>query len=179
MRPKHSSVVNDNKKSRKSHQPMNDLLEAVLKLQDASGEPTEAKQQTTWKLWDIPSFLFQIQTTNCWQPTHLHYIWMVQKLQTSALSFAMFCPAENPVAQERLYAETVETLVKNNGQLTYEALNEIFGKRFIWITSLYPPALFLANLCTREYALPSIVHNLPVSISPATAVLIPIHALHL
>lgn len=98
-----------------------------------------------------------------------------------ALSFAMFCLAENTDAQDRLYAEIIETLEKNNGQLTYEAMSEMKYLENVLLESLrlYPPATFLAKSCTRKYVLPSIGHNPPVSISPGTVVTIPIRALHL
>lgn len=103
--------------------------------------------------------------------------------ETSSISFsfALYELAKNPDVQDRLYAEICDTLKKNNGELTFDALNEMkyLENIFLEALRLHSPVLYLAKCCSRSYTLPSIGNNAPVTIKPGTSVLIPVRALHL
>lgn len=99
----------------------------------------------------------------------------------TALSLAMYELANNPDVQDRLYAEVVDTLEKSNGELTFEALNEMkyLDKFLSEVLRLHTPAPSLGRMCKRSFTLPSIGNNPPVTIEPGTIVEIPVRALHL
>lgn len=98
-----------------------------------------------------------------------------------AFSYTLFELAKNPDVQERLYADICETLAKNNDELTFDALSGMKYLENVFLETLrvHSPVLYLAKQCTRDYALPKIGNNSPVTIKPGTSVLIPVRALHL
>lgn len=97
-----------------------------------------------------------------------------------ALSFILYELANNPDVQDRLYAEISETLQKSDGELTFEAFQEMkyLENVFLEALRLHSPVLYMAKTCTRNYTLPSIGNNAPITIPPGTAVMIPVQALH-
>lgn len=99
----------------------------------------------------------------------------------TSLAFALYELANNPDAQDRLHAEVMEAFEKNNGELTFEALNEMkYLENFLSESlRLHSPATSLGRICKRSFTLPSIGNNPPVIIEPGTIVEIPVQALHL
>lgn len=171
-------LVIDNKMSRNPDQPMNDIFETLLKTQDPNGI-TLVHPDSFIQSIERNFFLDQNDEALTGRSVTLYF----EGSETSsiALSYTLYELAKNPDVQERLYAEICETLAKNNGDLTFEALSGLKYLENVFSESLrvHSPGMFLAKQCTSDYTLPSIGNNPPVTIKPGTSVLIPVRALHL
>lgn len=100
----------------------------------------------------------------------------------TALSYALYELAQNPHCQDVLYDEIVEIFSKYNGQLTYEALQEMIYTEGVLLEAsrINPPALWLPKVCTKHYTLPKTSkQSEPVTIWPGTVINIPIYAIHM
>lgn len=90
--------------------------------------------------------------------------------------------ARNPDIQERLYEEITDVLAKYDGQVTFEALQEMeYLDNVIHETMrLNVVAPLISKICTKEYILPKIDgQKEPVTIYPGTPVQISARALHM
>lgn len=103
--------------------------------------------------------------------------------ETSAisLSYVFYELARNPECQEKLYDEIVETRAKHDGQLTFDAIQEMSYLETVILETLRmnPPGLFMSKICTEKYTLPkSSKQSEPITIEPGTVVDIPVLAIH-
>lgn len=99
-----------------------------------------------------------------------------------ALAFLMYQLARNPDVQEKLHQKIVEKLSENDGELTYEGLNEF--KYLDWVVQegmrIDVPFMLYTKVCTKDYVLPKVSDNAkPVKINRGTNVLIPANSIHL
>ncbi|XP_017779587.1 PREDICTED: probable cytochrome P450 6a23 [Nicrophorus vespilloides] len=103
--------------------------------------------------------------------------------ETSAIviSYALYEMAANPEEQERLKANIDEVLEKYNGELTYEAIQEMEYLDLVLKESLRKnvPLMALSKMCTRPFKLPPAREGGPeVVLQPGMPVIIPAWALH-
>lgn len=90
-----------------------------------------------------------------------------------ALSFIMYELALNPQCQAILHEEIVKTITKYDGQITYDALQEInYLEGVIYEgTRIHPPVLFMLKLCNKHYTLPKTSkQSKPTIIQPETSI---------
>lgn len=100
----------------------------------------------------------------------------------AALSYTFYELARNPHCQDILYDEVVQTFAKCNGQLTYEALQEMTYTEGVLLeaTRIHPPASWIPKMCTKAFTLPKTSkQSKPVTIWPGTAVTIPTLGIHM
>lgn len=100
----------------------------------------------------------------------------------TALSYALYELARNPECQERLNAEIMAKMAEHNGQLTFEAIQEMSYLEGVLLeaTRMHPPALYLSKVCNKKYTMPKTTKQTQaVTIEPGTIVQIPILALHM
>ncbi|VEN58316.1 unnamed protein product [Callosobruchus maculatus] len=89
--------------------------------------------------------------------------------------------ANNPEVQEKLRAEVNEYFEKDNGQLSYESIQEMPYLDACFKESLrtQPVFQFLTKVCTKEYTYtPPDGSHPPVVIEKGTPVILPIYAVH-
>lgn len=101
---------------------------------------------------------------------------------SSVLGFAIYEVARNPDIQERLYEEITDVLAKYDGEVTFEALNEMdYLDNVIHETMrLNVVAPLISKICTKKYTLPLIDgQKEPVTIYPGTPIQISARALHM
>ncbi|KAK4874005.1 hypothetical protein RN001_013365 [Aquatica leii] len=69
------------------------------------------------------------------------------------LTFMSYELAKNPTIQRKLQTEIAETLKKCDGQVTYEAINEMKYFSMVVAETLrkWPPAFILDRVCTKDY----------------------------
>lgn len=99
-----------------------------------------------------------------------------------ALSYALYELAKNAECQEKLRDEVDRIFKKYNGNLTYEAVQELNYLDSVILESsrLHPPGLFLGKICTKSYTLPKTSkQNKPITIHPGTVVQFPILGIHM
>lgn len=88
---------------------------------------------------------------------------------------------ENPEVQQRLQQEIDETLESNNGQLSYDVIQEM---RYLdavinEILRLHPIAVFIDRMCVKSFELPpALPGDVPFTVKPGMNVWIPVKAIH-
>ncbi|XP_049787510.1 cytochrome P450 6k1-like [Schistocerca cancellata] len=106
------------------------------------------------------------------------FVFFLAGFETSSttMSFALYELALNPDVQKRLQEEVDATLMKNNGQLTYEAIAEMpyLDKVVSETLRMYPPGAVLQRKTTRRYKIPA-----GPELEEGTIVFIPVYALHM
>lgn len=107
----------------------------------------------------------------------------VEGYETSSttLAFAIYEMARNPDIQERLYEEITEVLAKYNGELTFDALQEMEYLENVMSETLRmnPAAPLISRLCTKEFTLPKLEgQDKPVTVYPGTPIQVSVIALH-
>nr|WIT94134.1 cytochrome P450 monooxygenase CYP6BX8 [Euwallacea interjectus] len=95
---------------------------------------------------------------------------------STTMPFALLELAHNQDIQAKLREEIPEVLKKYNGNLTYEALQDMTYCENVMQETLrkYPPLANLTRLCTKDYRIP----DTDIVIDKGTNVNIPIIALH-
>lgn len=110
-----------------------------------------------------------------------HKLYLGTETSATTFSYVLYELARHPECQAKLRDEIVTTMAKHNGQLTYEAIQEMsYLECVIFEASrINPPVLFLSKLCNSPYTLPKTSgQTKPVTIGPGTSVQIPILAIH-
>ncbi|XP_069675038.1 probable cytochrome P450 6a13 isoform X1 [Periplaneta americana] len=94
----------------------------------------------------------------------------------SSLAFCIHEIAMNPDIQSRLHEEICTVLKRYNGEITYDALQELEYMDMVISESLrkYPPATNITRMCTEDYILP----GTNSALEKGTSVIIPILGLH-
>ncbi|CAG7694742.1 unnamed protein product, partial [Allacma fusca] len=94
----------------------------------------------------------------------------------SMLTFALYELALNQDVQERLYQEIKESVENNNGEFSYEIINNLeYLDRVVQETlRKYPPATRVDRKCTRPFKLPNTDFVLPKD----SIVVLPIYPVH-
>ncbi|XP_066257523.1 uncharacterized protein [Euwallacea similis] len=94
---------------------------------------------------------------------------------STTMSFALLELAQNQDVQTKLREEIREVLKRHDGNLTYEALQEMTYCENVMQETLrkYPPLAILTRLCTKNYKIP----DTDITIEKGTMVSIPILAL--
>lgn len=99
-----------------------------------------------------------------------------------ALMFTLYELAKNPECQERLYVEICKSIKRCDGQLTYEAFQEIEYLEWVVLEALriHPTLMAMMKVCTEKYTLSKVSDDAePLTIHPGTPIHIPISALHM
>nr|CAD7429728.1 unnamed protein product [Timema monikensis] len=98
------------------------------------------------------------------------------KTSSTTISCCLHELAVNPDIQERLRKEVDNVLIKHDGQITYEALQDLKYMDAVVDETLrkYPPAGILTRFCTKDYKIP----GTNVKIDKETSVIIPVYAIH-
>ncbi|XP_069676201.1 cytochrome P450 9e2-like [Periplaneta americana] len=96
---------------------------------------------------------------------------------STLLCFASHLLATHPDVQSRLQKEIDETLEKDGGKLTYEAVHSMKYLDMVVSETLrmYPPAVATDRKCTKTYTLQS---EPSCTIKPGEAISIPVYGLH-
>lgn len=101
---------------------------------------------------------------------------------STALSYALYELALNPVCQEKAFNEIVQEISKHNGEVTNEGLQEMVYVDGILHEAMrmHPPLMVMAKVCTQSYTLPKTSGQTePTTISPGTAVNINMWGIHM
>lgn len=88
---------------------------------------------------------------------------------------------ENPEVQQRLQQEIDETLESNNGQLSYEVIQEMkyLDAVINEILRLHPIAVFIDRMCVKSFELPpALPGDMPFTVKPGMNVWIPVKSIH-
>lgn len=107
---------------------------------------------------------FDLSTENGEEPLTFNefvaqcFVFFIAGFETSSIlmTFILYELAKNPSIQEKLRREIKNVLNKNNGQLTYDSLNELSYLDCIVneVLRLYPPLINLQRVVTKDYKLP-------------------------
>jgi len=100
---------------------------------------------------------------------------------STAMCFAAHEIAVNPDIQERLQNEIDNVLEETNGQVTYEAINNMEYLEAVINETLrmYPVAVMTDRLCVKEFVLPPTLPGAkPYTIKEGQIVWVPIYAFH-
>ncbi|CAH1236177.1 unnamed protein product [Diabrotica balteata] len=105
------------------------------------------------------------------------FVFFIAGFETSAttMSFALYELGKNPSIQDTLRDEINHVLKKYNGQVTYDALNEMkYMSQVIDETlRMYPPVPFVTRVCVEDYVIPD--HD--IKINKGVRVFIPIKSI--
>ncbi|XP_049871412.1 cytochrome P450 6B1-like [Pectinophora gossypiella] len=90
---------------------------------------------------------------------------------SSTLAFLLLELAANPHVQEKMRAEILQVLEKNDGNVTYEMLQELTYMEMVIQETLrlYPPFPSIQRMCTKDYQIP----GSKVTVERGTIVLFP------
>ncbi|GAB0097768.1 Cytochrome P450 [Sergentomyia squamirostris] len=100
---------------------------------------------------------------------------------SSVLSFALWQIARDSKVQDTLYQEISTILAKHDGQLSYEAINEMHYLDCVIQETLRLDSvgLTLHKLCTKPYQMPPLPGQKEgFVLQPGTPILIPVYAIH-
>ncbi|XP_030382093.1 probable cytochrome P450 28c1, partial [Scaptodrosophila lebanonensis] len=105
---------------------------------------------------------------------------LIDGLDTSAATIAhcLLLLARNPDCQQQLLEELMS--IDSSELPTYEELNEMSYLNACFNESLriYPPGLWAAKICTKEYTFEGCRQSTPLRMRPGDTVMIPIYGLH-
>ncbi|XP_077299001.1 uncharacterized protein LOC143920158 [Arctopsyche grandis] len=112
------------------------------------------------------------------------FSFLLDGTETSAgvLAYLLYELGKNLDIQKRLRKEIDEAFESDNGNITFEKLNNLPYINMVLSETmrLYPPALSMQRLCTKPYSLAPIEKNDdPIKIPLGMPVIIPIYALHM
>ncbi|KAM7348482.1 cytochrome P450 308a1 isoform 2-T2 [Cochliomyia hominivorax] len=100
---------------------------------------------------------------------------------SSLMAFAMYEYAKNPLEQNKILLEIDKVLKQYNGQLCYEALQEMtyFEASLYETLRLHPPMMALLKRCTKSLTLPAQTKNSKsFMVSEGMTVIVPVKAVH-
>lgn len=95
---------------------------------------------------------------------------------SSVLSYCLFELTVNEDIQNKLRSEIDEVLKKHNGEITYQAIQEMTYLEQVILETLrkYPTLPFLTRICTQPYKIP----DTDLVVDEGTRVFISVYALH-
>lgn len=106
------------------------------------------------------------------------FIFFVAGFETSSttMSFCLYELALNPDIQQRVQDEIDNVLQKHDGEITYEAIQEMeyLDKTVAETLRKYPPLTFLNRECNKDYPIPG-TH---VTVEKGIHIVIPVEAIH-
>ncbi|XP_067005237.2 probable cytochrome P450 6a13 [Anabrus simplex] len=106
------------------------------------------------------------------------FVFFLAGFETSstAMSFALYELALHPEIQSRLREEVDAVLKENEGNLTYDALQQMQYLDQVISETLrkYPPGDIIIRICTKAYTMP----GTDIEIDKGTRILVPVLALH-
>ncbi|XP_063929823.1 probable cytochrome P450 6a23 [Zophobas morio] len=106
------------------------------------------------------------------------FVFFIAGFETSSttMNFALYELARHQDIQDKLRDEINAVLAKNNGEITYGAIQEMKYMDQVIDETLrkYPPVSRLARICVKDYKIP----DQNVVIEKGTAVEIPVYAIH-
>lgn len=94
-----------------------------------------------------------------------------------ALSYALYELALNPHCQQKAYVEMARILLKYDGKLTIESVQEMIYVEGCLLEALrkHPAVIVMAKKCTERYELPkTTAQSIPITIEPGTVITIPL-----
>ncbi|GAB0095646.1 Cytochrome P450 [Sergentomyia squamirostris] len=100
---------------------------------------------------------------------------------SSVLSFALWHISRDSTVQDTLFQEISTILEKHNGQMTYEAINEMNYLDCVIQETLRMDSVCLTQrkICTKPYQMPRLPGQKEgLVLQPGTPVLIPVYAIH-
>ncbi|XP_058055233.1 cytochrome P450 6a2-like [Anopheles bellator] len=112
----------------------------------------------------------------------------IEGFESSAavLGFALYRLAENPEVQQKLFEQVSESLRANDGQLSYEVMQQMDFLEWVILETLrlHPPAATMHKTCTKNYIMRRLQrdshgHELGVFVPVGTPILIPVLAIHM
>ncbi|XP_035789952.1 cytochrome P450 6a2-like isoform X2 [Anopheles albimanus] len=102
------------------------------------------------------------------------------------LGFALYRLAKSPEIQEKLFEEVTKVLTANDGQLSYDVMQQMDYLDWVIMETLrmHPPAATMHKTCTKKYIMrrgerDEAGHDLGVYVREGTPILIPVLALHM
>ncbi|GJQ73206.1 Cyp6a9 [Trypoxylus dichotomus] len=139
----------------------NDFMQLLIELKDKDKDPRQKAGALT--IDDVVAQAF---------------IFFLAGFDTSAttLTFALFELAHNYKMQQKVREEVEAILIKYDGQITYEGINEMkYMERVVQETlRKYPPIAVISRICTETYQVP----NSNVTLDKGTLVGISVLGLH-
>ncbi|XP_065363327.1 probable cytochrome P450 308a1 [Calliphora vicina] len=100
---------------------------------------------------------------------------------SSLMAFAMYEYATNPLEQRKVLLEIDEVLKRYNGQLCYDALQEMtyFEASLYEALRLHPPMMALLKHCTKSFTLPAQTDNgAEFKVPKGMIFIVPVKAIH-
>lgn len=152
------NLVRVNKQSRSKNVQSNDLFETLLQIQE------KHNFDDTFLAGQSLSFYLEGTETSA-----------------TTFSYVLYELARNPECQEKLYDEIVATMAKHDGQLTYDAIQEMSYLDCVLLEAsrIDPTVLLMSKVCNKAYTMPKMSQQTePTIIEPGTVVQIPVLAIH-
>lgn len=173
------NLVRANKQSRSKNVQSNDLFETLLQIQEKHSKNVHLKLKVTIIISPKFHFLDFDDTFLAGQSLSFY----IEGTETSATTFqyVLYELARNPECQEKLYDEIVATMAKHDGQLTYDAIQEMSYLECVLLEAsrIDPTILLMSKVCNKAYTMPKMSHQTePTTIEPGTVVQIPVFAIH-
>ncbi|KNC32030.1 putative cytochrome P450 308a1 [Lucilia cuprina] len=100
---------------------------------------------------------------------------------SSLMAFAMYEYATNPLEQQKVLWEIDEVLKRYNGQISYDALQEMtyFEASLYETLRLHPPMMALLKHCTKSFKLPpQTVNGSSFKVPEGMVFIVPVKAVH-
>nr|AGJ51946.1 cytochrome P450 CYP6BK18 [Dastarcus helophoroides] len=106
------------------------------------------------------------------------FVFFIAGFETSSttMTFALFELAQNQDIQEKVRSEVNEVLKRYNGEITYDAINDMKYMSQVIDETLrkYPPLAFITRQCVKDYKIP----GEDTILETGTRVFIPILGIH-
>ncbi|XP_023720072.1 cytochrome P450 9e2, partial [Cryptotermes secundus] len=98
---------------------------------------------------------------------------------SGAMAFGLYCLAVNPDVQAKVRDEVDSVLKKHDGQLTFDAIQEMtyLDMALSEALRMYPPAMAMIKLCTKPFKLPTPSGG-TYEVEVGTPVVLPLYAIH-
>lgn len=164
------TLVHETVKFRETHAVhRNDFLQLLIRLKNQESlEPDSSTDERDGKSAGMTVDELAAQV----------FIFFIAGFETSSttMSFCLYELALNPDIQRRVQDEVDNVLQKHNGEITYEAIQqmEYLDKTVAETLRKYPPVTCLNRECNKDYPIPG-TH---VTLEKGTQVVIPVEALH-
>ncbi|CAH1395151.1 unnamed protein product [Nezara viridula] len=106
------------------------------------------------------------------------FVFLLAGYETTAstLGYVLYELSTNPEIQEKVYKEVEDVLKKHNGEITWEALNEMKYVEMVITETLrkHPPVIAVARQSVRPYKIP----NSDLELPEGSVIVIPIYSIH-
>lgn len=136
---------------------------------------------------DFFQALLQIQEKHGYDDTYLAGHAMALYLDGTesssiVMSYALYELARNPQCQQRMYDEVKAVLAKYNGEITYDAVQEMQYTEWVMLETIrmHPHVFNMAKKCTKPYKMPKTTQQTePITIAPGTIIQIPTFGMYM